>query len=126
MAVMLSACSSLIVFAQQKFNGIDANLGNLYRLSDAKSRSISPENFNGEKGKGGMATTGNGAKALRVPDFQVAAGAVADLVVLDARDAREAFATRSPRRWVIRKGKLIAEGRLEKRRYFGTPERAVK
>jgi cytosine deaminase len=63
---------------------------------------------------------------LRVPDFQVAAGAVADLVVLDARDAREAFATRSPRRWVIRKGKLIAEGRLEKRRYFGMPERAVK
>jgi cytosine deaminase len=70
--------------------------------------------------------TGNGAKALRVPDFQVAAGAVADLVVLDARDAREAFATRSPRRWVIRKGKLIAEGRLEKHRYFGMPERAVK
>ena len=26
-----------------------------YRLSDAKRRSISPENFNGEKGKGGMA-----------------------------------------------------------------------
>jgi cytosine deaminase len=70
--------------------------------------------------------TGNGAKALRAPDFQVAAGAVADLVVLDARDAREAFATRSPRRWVIRKGKLIAEGRLEKRRYFAMPERAVK
>jgi cytosine/creatinine deaminase len=70
--------------------------------------------------------TGNGAKALRVPDFQVAAGAVADLVVLDARDAREALATRSPRRWVIRKGKLIAEGRLEKRRYFDMPGRAVK
>jgi cytosine/creatinine deaminase len=62
--------------------------------------------------------TGNGARALRVPDFHVATGAVADLVVLDARDAREAFATRSPRRWVIRKGKLIAEGRLDKRRYF--------
>ena len=38
-----------------KFNGLDMNLGNLYRLSDAKSRSISPENFTGEKGKGGMA-----------------------------------------------------------------------
>jgi len=70
--------------------------------------------------------TGNGAKALRVPDFQVAIGAVADLVVLDARDAREAFATRAPRRWVIRKGKLIAEGRLERRRYFAMPERVVK
>src|SRR5690349_9477779 len=53
-------CFSLFVTAQ-KFNGIDVNMGNLYRLSDAKSRSISPENFNGEKGKGGMATNGTGA-----------------------------------------------------------------
>lgn len=43
--------------AQQakKFNGLDVNLGNLSRLSDAKTRSISPENFSGGKGKGGMA-----------------------------------------------------------------------
>ncbi|ETZ22267.1 MULTISPECIES: glycoside hydrolase family 172 protein [Pedobacter] len=39
----------------QKFDGLDMNLGNLSRLSDAKTRSISPENFTGEKGKGGMA-----------------------------------------------------------------------
>src|ERR1700732_4545393 len=58
--------------------------------------------------------THNGAKALRVPDFAVAVGAVADLVVLEARDARGAFATRLPRRWVIRKGKLIAEATLER------------
>jgi hypothetical protein len=38
-----------------KFSGLDVNMGNLYRLSDAKTRSISPENFTGEKGKGGMA-----------------------------------------------------------------------
>jgi hypothetical protein len=38
-----------------KFDGLDMNLGNLSRLSDAKTRSISPENFTGEKGKGGMA-----------------------------------------------------------------------
>jgi len=49
----------------QKFNGIESNMSNLFRLSDAKSRSISPENFNGEKGKGGMATDGTGAKASR-------------------------------------------------------------
>ena len=49
----------------QKYNGIDANMSNIFRLSDAKSRSISPENFNGEKGKAGMATTGNGANAAR-------------------------------------------------------------
>ena len=60
-------CMLMIVsgFAQQSFNGIDNNLGNLYRLSNAKSRSISPENFNGEKGKGGAATTGTGAEASR-------------------------------------------------------------
>ena len=39
----------------------------LYQLSDAKTRSISPENFTGEKGKGGMATLeeGSAAKAAR-------------------------------------------------------------
>jgi cytosine deaminase len=66
--------------------------------------------------------TANGARALRVPDFGVTVGAVADLVVLDARDAREAFATRAPRRWVIRKGKLIAETRLETLRHFDIPK----
>jgi hypothetical protein len=40
---------------QSAFNGLDMNMGNLYRLSAAKTRSISPENFSGEKGKGGMA-----------------------------------------------------------------------
>jgi hypothetical protein len=53
------ACFLLIFkcFGQQneKFNGLDMNLGTLSRLSDAKTRSISPENFTGEKGKGGMA-----------------------------------------------------------------------
>ena len=44
------------LFAQQgKFNGLDMNLGTLSRLSDAKTRSISPENFTGAKGRGGMA-----------------------------------------------------------------------
>lgn len=38
-----------------KFNGLDLHMGNLSRLSDAKTRSISPENFTGEKGRGGMA-----------------------------------------------------------------------
>src|SRR6201996_6840595 len=53
------------VKAQSKFTGLDVNLSNLYRTSDAKTRSISPENFNGEKGKGGMATTGTGAGPSR-------------------------------------------------------------
>ena len=37
------------------FNGLGLHLGNLSRLSNAETRSISPENFTGEKGKGGMA-----------------------------------------------------------------------
>src|SRR5665811_824129 len=52
-------------FSQEKYNGMNANLSNIYRLSDARSRSISPENFNGEKGKGGMAVKGTGESAAR-------------------------------------------------------------
>lgn len=47
------------------FNGLGLHLGNLSRLSSAKTRSISPENFTGEKGKGAMATEGTGARAAR-------------------------------------------------------------
>jgi hypothetical protein len=47
------------------FNPLEVNLGNLFRTSDAKTRSISPENFTGEKGKGGMATKGTGEGASR-------------------------------------------------------------
>ena len=49
------------------FSGLGLHLGNLSRLSDAKTRSISPENFTGEKGKGGMATEGTGASPARAP-----------------------------------------------------------
>jgi hypothetical protein len=47
------------------FNGLGMNLGNLSRLSKAQTRSISPENFSGEKGRGGMAEDGTGAQAAR-------------------------------------------------------------
>src|SRR5206468_3891881 len=40
-------------------------MGTLSRLSHAQTRSISPENFRGDKGKGGMATEGTGANAAR-------------------------------------------------------------
>jgi hypothetical protein len=66
------ACSTLIliysvIMAQEGFNGLNVNLSNLYRLSDAVTRSISPENFTGEKGKGGMSTLeeGTAARAAR-------------------------------------------------------------
>jgi len=64
-AFLLLLPVAFCVSAQQKFDGLNMNMGNLYRLSDAKTRSISPENFNGEKGKGGMATTGTGAGPSR-------------------------------------------------------------
>ena len=51
--------------AQSSFNGLNMNLGNLSRLSKAKTRSIGLENFTGEKGKGGMATAGTGEKTAR-------------------------------------------------------------
>ncbi|MGP0585071.1 glycoside hydrolase family 172 protein [Paenibacillus timonensis] len=47
------------------FNGLDLGLGNLYRMSPAKTRSISAENFTGAKGQGGMATEGTGAACAR-------------------------------------------------------------
>jgi hypothetical protein len=47
------------------YDGLNNNLANLYRLSNAKTYSISPENPTGEKGRGGMATAGTGAGASR-------------------------------------------------------------
>ncbi len=47
------------------FNGLGMHMGNLSRLSTAKTRSISPENFSGEKGNGGMATEGTGLDHAR-------------------------------------------------------------
>ena len=49
----------------EKFNGLGLHLGNLSRLSSAKTRSISPENFAGEKGRAGMATTGVSEQCAR-------------------------------------------------------------
>jgi hypothetical protein len=42
-------------------DGLDLGMGNLFRVSKAKSRSISPENFTGEKGRAAMATTNGSA-----------------------------------------------------------------
>lgn len=47
------------------FNGLGLHLGNLSRLSDAETRSISPENPTGAKGQGGMSTDGPALHAAR-------------------------------------------------------------
>jgi hypothetical protein len=69
--------------APDAFDGLNLDLGNLYRTSDAQSRSISPENFTGEKGQAGMATKGTGKSPARElgqgwkvsPSVQIAAHA---------------------------------------------------
>lgn len=54
-SLMLGFLSS---YAQTKsWNGLDVGLSNIYRLSNAQTRSISPENFTGERGRGGRADT---------------------------------------------------------------------
>ena len=63
--LILGAVVANELSAQSSFNGLNMNMGNLSRLSKAKTRSISPENFTGEKGKAGMAVTGTGEKAAR-------------------------------------------------------------
>ncbi|MGM7723048.1 glycoside hydrolase family 172 protein [Metabacillus sp. Hm71] len=49
----------------ETFNGLGMGLHNISLLSSAKSRSISAENFTGEKGKGGLATKGTGKECAR-------------------------------------------------------------
>ena len=61
--LLLVCLTSSGAFCQSTFNGIDNDLSNLYRLSNAQTRSISPENFRGEKGKGGMARLEDKGKA---------------------------------------------------------------
>ncbi|MCX7048409.1 MAG: DUF2961 domain-containing protein [Candidatus Sumerlaeota bacterium] len=60
-----STSSSSAASSSGAFNGLETNLSNLSRLSSAQSRSISPENFTGEKGKAAMATEGTGKGAAR-------------------------------------------------------------
>ncbi|MGI4787655.1 MAG: glycoside hydrolase family 172 protein [Janthinobacterium lividum] len=78
-----------------QFNGLGLHLGNLSRLSSAQTRSISPENFTGEKGKGGMATEGSGANCARdlgvgwkvSPSVTIEAGATHTLAEIDGPGA---------------------------------------
>lgn len=90
-AAIAGLCAALVLLTtalpnagaqSSDFNGLGMNMGNLSRLSRAKTRSISPENFSGEKGKGGMATEGTGKNAARdlgqgwkvSPSVQIKAG----------------------------------------------------
>ncbi len=65
LSVLVGCCVTGAIATAAPFSGGDVDLGNLYRVSKAQSRSISPENFTGEKGKAGMATEGTGQGAAR-------------------------------------------------------------
>jgi len=77
------------------YNGLNLGLGNLSRLSRAKTRSVSPENFSGAKGAGGMATEGTGAECARdlgqgwkvSPSVKVDAGQTFTLCEIDGPGA---------------------------------------
>jgi hypothetical protein len=62
---MLMCVSSPGIAQESAHDGLTSNLSNLYRVSDAKTFSISPENLTGEKGKGGMAIEGTAAQEAR-------------------------------------------------------------
>ena len=76
-AILIKAGLAVLMFAvfataaaQQSdkdkgFNGLGMGLGNLSRLSKAQTRSVSPENFTGEKGKAAMSTDGPALSAAR-------------------------------------------------------------
>jgi hypothetical protein len=62
-SLVLLASRAFVSAADSVDPGLNASLVNLYQVSAVQSRSISPENFTGEKGKGGMATNGSGKHA---------------------------------------------------------------
>ena len=64
-AVLLVSAAFLAAQEKTAFDGLFLNLANLMRLSHAQTRSVSPENFTGEKGKAGMSTDGPALNAAR-------------------------------------------------------------
>jgi hypothetical protein len=90
------------------FNGLNMHLGNLSLLSSAQTRSISAENFKGEKGKAGMATEGTGARSARLlgqgwkvsPSINIPAKTTATLAEIDGPGAiQQIWLTVHPQYW---------------------------
>src|SRR5258706_3476686 len=83
------------------------HLGNLARLSAARTRSISPENFSGAKGQGGMATEGTGAYAARdlgqgwkiSPSIKIAPGECRTLAAIEGWGAIQQIWMTPTGRW---------------------------
>lgn len=59
----LVASSAVLSAADGANQSLNSSLATLYQVTTAESRSISPENFTGEKGQAGMATNGTNKRA---------------------------------------------------------------
>ena len=96
-AILLVLCAALTWACDdtEDYDGLSQSLATLPRLSDAQTRSISPENFTGAKGQGGMATEGTGARAARElgqgwkisPSVRIAAGSTFTLATIEGPGA---------------------------------------
>ena len=64
-ALMICAAGLTGCTEKEEPSVFETSLSSLPLLSNAVTRTISPENFTGEKGKGGMATEGTGSNAAR-------------------------------------------------------------
>jgi cytosine/creatinine deaminase len=49
------------------------------------------------------------ARVMRLDDYAIAPGGRGDLVVLEAESAEEALRFQAARRWVVRRGQVVAE-----------------
>jgi hypothetical protein len=56
-------CGTPLLAGDLGSDGLNSGMANLFMTSRAESRSVSPENLTGEKGKGGLATSGTGQHA---------------------------------------------------------------
>ena len=90
------------------FDGLGSNLGNLARLSNAETRSISAENFTGAKGEGGKATDGTGADSARElgqgwkvsPSIHIPGSTTVTLADIDGSGAiQQIWLTVHPQHW---------------------------
>ena len=69
LAGLLAAAHGVAIGQGGAYDGLANGIGNLYKLSNAKTFSIGPENLTGEKGKGGMAKLGEGSASEAARDL---------------------------------------------------------
>ena len=62
--------------------------------------------------------TVNAAQLLRLTDYGLEPGKAADIVIIDTTDATEAIRLQSPRRWVIKRGRVVAETEMRRQTWF--------